>query len=128
MGARGILDRYIGFAQNKLSLRSGMTWRADTVDTSALVVGGGTAVSAILSTTATWDIGSTANGAQDATVVSFTGITRNDACIAAVSSIDDFWPCTAKADTDQVQVRCTNNSGGLVDPSSGTVTVFCFRR
>jgi hypothetical protein len=128
MGARGFLDKYVGFAQNKLSVLPGITWRADRVDTSALVVGGGTAVSAILSTTATWDIASTASGAQDATVIAFTGITRNDACIAAVSSIDDFWPCVAKTDTDQVQVRCTNNSGGLLDPASGTVTVFCFRR
>jgi len=76
----------------------------------------------------TWDIGNIASGNQDATVQAWTGLTRDDACIVAVDSVDDFWHCTAKADTDEVQIRCTNYSGGLLNPSSGTATVTCFRK
>lgn len=81
----------------------------------------------IVTTTATWDPGNITSGSEDATVVTFTGITRKHICAASYDSVDDFWPIWAKADTDQVQVRIKNNSGGDVNPASGTVRVICFK-
>lgn len=78
-----------------------------------------------LTATTTWDPGSIADGAQDATVVTLTGAAKGDICGAGFTSIDDFWEINATPDTDQVQVRITNRSGAPVDPASGTVRVVC---
>ena len=97
----------------------------------SLIVGTGTtAIQSVLSTTTTWDPGSLANGASEKkSAITLTGVAVGDVVTAALTTIVSAdWQvqaCVTAADT--VEVKITNNTGGTVDLSSGTLRINCMK-
>lgn len=97
----------------------------------AVTIGsGGTAISSAMSTTTTWDPASLANGASEKkSSVTLTGVAVGDVVTAAlttiVSSDWDVQACVTATNT--VEVKITNNTGGVVDLGSGTLRVNCVK-
>jgi hypothetical protein len=95
-----------------------------------LKVGGGSTVAKFITATTTWDPASLANGASEKkSAVTMTGVAVGDVCSAALTTIvSSDWAvqaCVTSANT--VEVKITNNTGGVVDLASGTLRINCVK-
>jgi hypothetical protein len=120
---------FIGDGAGNLSINgSSITLWADghAVFGGAITVGGGAAMQQILSATATLDFPSTGAGGSSDLTVTVTGAAVGD-CVwlgvpnGSVPAGGTFFGWVSASDT--VSVRFANNSGGALDPSSGTFRV-----
>jgi hypothetical protein len=78
----------------------------------------------VLSATATWDPASIADGAAATTTLTVTGAAVGDPAVAALSTLTAAGSITITARVtaaNTVSVTIRNNSGGAVDPASGTL-------
>jgi len=78
---------------------------------------------------ATWDAGSIADGAEEASTVTVTGAEVGDYAIASLSiDISDLVLDAQVTAANTVTCVLANNTGGAVDLASATVYVRVFRR
>ncbi len=99
------------------------------VDSTGVIIGGGNAIKKILTGSASWDIGITANNATDSTTLTVTGATTADVCLASVTTLGAFdWLLSAHVQAaDTVRVMAHNVSGADRNPNPGTVHVTVFQ-
>lgn len=101
-----------------------------TINNSGLVIGAGTAINAVFSTTNAWDPPSIADGASATRAsVTLTGATVGDNVIASHTSIiSSLWKVQAVVvSANTVDVTITNNTGGTVDLATGTLRITSFK-
>jgi len=96
----------------------------------ALTIGSGSSIIGFHTATATWDVGSLANGESAETLVNITGVTNDGAwvCFASLTSFTAAaWVITAYPSLGRVKVILTNHTGGTVDLDSGTLRVVAMK-
>lgn len=94
-----------------------------------LKVGGGGAITKVLTGSATWDPGSIADGDDLSTTLTVTGAAVGDPCFAGFTSLttqDVFVDAHVQA-TNTVRVKLLNRSGSSQDFASGTAKVTVFQ-
>lgn len=110
--------------------RSGGTPALFTVVPPLAVGSGSTAITKILSGTATWDPNNLTNtDGFDSVLVTVTGVTSGSPCFASfTASLGVNITLQARYDTTNTARVILNNhdTGGAYDPGSGTVRVTCF--
>lgn len=108
-----------------------ITSTATTVSGS-LAVGGGTAITAVLMGTKSWNPGSLADNASETTTVTVTGVSSSAACFASslvsesATPKNDFFFSVYYASSNTVNVTLLNKSGATVNPDNNTLRVTCF--
>jgi hypothetical protein len=95
-----------------------------------MTVGGGSTVQSFRTGTTTWDPGSLANGATEKkSSVTVTGVAVGDPVTASLTTIvsSDWAVQACVTATNTVEVKITNNTGGVVDLGSGTLRINCIK-
>jgi hypothetical protein len=114
----------------KLDVNGNVNTRGNLTATGSVTIGGGTAITNMLSATATLNFNSTNSGASSDLTITLSGVSVGDAVFlgvdnASVSGGTSFTAWVSAANT--VTVRFNNYSGAAVDPASGTFRVAVMR-
>lgn len=89
-----------------------------------IIIGGGTPILKHLSTTATWNPGNLAAGAQTSTAVTLTGAALGDEVTCSFSLDLQLLQLTGYVSSaNTVTSLLVNNSAGAIDLASGTIRV-----
>jgi hypothetical protein len=97
--------------------------------TGGVKIGSGTAITKVLSASATWDPASIADGDDLSTTISVTGAAVGNPCFASLSTLgaNDVLISAHVQAADTVRVVLLNRSGGAFDAASGTLRVTVFQ-
>jgi len=94
---------------------------AAAMTASSITIGGGSAISKVLTATAALDFGSINDGASAELDITLTGTTASSTPIVSTpASLNSGLIASAIAGTDKITVRLTNCSGGAIDAGSLT--------
>jgi hypothetical protein len=76
----------------------------------------------------TWDVASTADGAQSTTTVNIAGAVAGDAVLVTPDSAQSGFLYDGRVSAPAtITLRAVNASGSTADPTSTAVTVLCLR-
>jgi len=113
-------------AENEIGISTNGTARGKWSNSGFTIGASGSPIASSLTATTTWDPASLANGASEKkSAVTLTGVAVGDVVTAALSTITSSdWAIQACATaTNTVEVKITNNTGGVVDLASGTLRI-----
>jgi hypothetical protein len=94
----------------------------------SIIIGGGTKIAKHLSTTAVWDPGNVAAGAQTTTTVTLTGAQLGDEITCSFNlDIQQMQLTGAVQSADTIEVVLRNGTAGAIDLAEGTLRVSAWR-
>lgn len=132
-GSYTILNTNTGGASGVGSLQAGDSTSYRPFDLQPLGGGvriGGSAaasvINSIVAASSTWDPGSVATGNTTGVSTTVTGADAASVCLAGLVTLGSDMSISAQGiSTNLVRVTLTNNTGGTIDPASGTLRVIC---